>query len=163
MNLNKYVKQSIVRAIMAELPRVDPEATKKEIQDKLVEKMSPECQALYAKAPNALATRYGARVVDGYYSINFVSGDLTEETFAEIIKPYGEMYNHRADIETKLHAAIAPIRTRKQFIDRFPEFSQHAPDEEGKCATLPAIANIVADLVKLGWEPKVTKTEGEPA
>ena len=159
MNLDKYVKQSIVKAIMAELPRVDSEALRTEIQDKLVAAMSPECQALYTKAPNALATRYVTRVVDGYYSVNFVSGDLTEEAFAKIVKPYEEMYAHRADIETKLHAAIAPIRTRKQFINRFPEFSQHVPAEEGTCATLPAIANIVADLVKLGWEPKVTKGE----
>lgn len=161
MNLNKYVKQSIVRAIMAELPRVDSEALRVEIQDKLVAAMSPECQALYAKAPNALATRYVIRVVNGYHSIDFVAGDLTEEVFAEIIKPYEGMYAHRANIETKLHAAIAPIRTRKQFINQFPEFSQHAPAEDGTCATLPAIANIVADLVKLGWEPKVTK--GEPS
>lgn len=159
MNLDKYVKQSIVRAIMAELPRVNFKALRVEIQDKLVAAMSPECQALYVKAPNALASRHVTRVVDGHYSVNFVSGDLTEEVFAEIIKPYEEAYTHRADIETKLHAAIAPIRTRKQFINRFPEFSQHAPAEDGTCATLPAIANIVADLVKLGWEPKVTKAD----
>lgn len=159
MNLNKYAKQSIVRAIMAELPRVDSEALKVEIQDKLVAAMSPECQALYAKAPNALATRCAIRAVAGYYSIIFVTGDLTEEVFAEIIKPYKQMTKEREEIETKLNAAIYPIRTRKQFINQFPEFSQHAPAEDGTCATLPAIANIVADLVKLGWEPKVTKAD----
>lgn len=163
MNFDKYIKQSIVSAIMQELPRVDTDALKKEVQAKLVAAMSPECQAVYAKTPNALSYRHASRIIDGYHGVNFVAGDVTEEQFEAIMKPYQNVYDERASIRSKLEAAINGIRTRKQFIDRFPEFSQHAPAEDGTCATLPAIANIVADLVKLGWEPKVTKTEGEPA
>ena len=160
MNLDKYTKKSIVRAIMAELPRVDEAKVEQEIIAKCVAAMSPECQSVYLKTPDAIA-KTGVYDTCSRYSFKAPKGDLTDDQFAEIIKPYQEAHRERRNIESKLDAALVPIRTRKQFINRFPEFSQHAPPEEGTCATLPAIANIVADLVKLGWEPKVTKTEGE--
>lgn len=145
---------------MVEIPKVDEAKVKQEIIAKCVAAMSPECQAVYIKTPDAIA-KTGVYDTISRYSFQAPKGDLTDDQFAEIVKPYQEAYRERRNIEGKLEGAIAPIRTRKQFINRFPEFSQHAPLEEGTCATLPAIANIVAELVKLGWEPKVTKTEGE--
>lgn len=157
MNLSKHAKRSIVRAIMGELPSIDYDQMAKDVQAKFVAAMSPECQAVYAKTPNALVTDHIYNVF-GYCKSMYV-GDLTEKEIEKITAPYKQMTKEREEIETKLNAAFAPIRTRKQFINQFPEFSQHAPAEDGTCATLPAIANIVADLVKLGWEPKVTKAD----
>lgn len=158
MNLNKYTKQAIVSSILAELPRVDYAAAKKEIQEKIVVAMSPECQAIFAKSPRALARGYTSeQIFKDEYRTEFILGDITRVELDAISKPYTDAHQDREAIRQKLEAAIEPLRTRKQFVDRFPEFSQHAPPEHGKCTTLPAVANIVADMIKLGWEPKVTK------
>ena len=61
----------------------------------------------------------------------------------------------------KLSAALTGIRTRKQFLERFPELEKYAPADEGKSSFLPAVANVMADLSKLGF-PK-DKTDKKKA
>lgn len=155
MKLNRYHKQAIVNAIMLELPKVDEEKLKAEIQAKLVKGMSRACQNLYKKNPEALH-KVVAYETGLSYRREFVVGDAD---YKEIVKPYQEAYRERQNVRSKLEAAIEDCTTRKQFVDRFPEFSKHAPLEHASCSTLPAVTNIVADLIKLGWEPTVTKVK----
>lgn len=51
----------------------------------------------------------------------------------------------------KLLAALTGIRTRKQFLEQFPELEKYAPADKGKPSFLPAVANVMADLSKLGF------------
>jgi hypothetical protein len=53
--------------------------------------------------------------------------------------------------ESGLENALKGIRTRKQFVEAFPELEKYAPSEHKSGSMLPAIANVVADLSKLGW------------
>lgn len=153
MKLNQYHKDAIIRAITNDIPRKTDEQIQAAVQAALVKGMSVACRNLYKKNPKALMTKY----ISGTLSCrNFevVSGDAN---VTECLKPFSYEYIAFEKVERSLKAAINGCTTRKQFVDRFPEFGNYAPHEEGVCKTTPTIANVVADLVKLGFVPKVTK------
>jgi hypothetical protein len=55
-------------------------------------------------------------------------------------------------LETKLYATIRSFNTVKQARDAMPEFAKYLPeDADPKCKTLPAITDLVTDLMKAGW------------
>jgi hypothetical protein len=55
-------------------------------------------------------------------------------------------------LETKLYATIRAFNTVKQARDAMPEFAKYLPeDADPKCKTLPAITDLVTDLMKAGW------------
>lgn len=155
MKLTKYHKEAIVSSILNDLPSPDEKQLQADIQTAFVAAMSTEAQALYATSPKALATShfYGDQTGLKFGKV-FIVGDADVK---EALKPYSDAQKSREAIRRKLKAAIGGMNTRKQFIDAFPEFSHYAPPEPGPTANLPALANIVADLVKAGWVQKVSR------
>lgn len=150
MKLSTYHKDAIIRAITQDLPPVGN--LSEEMTKAALKLMSVPCRNLYKKSPSALRTHTTYSV--SQKSVCFVVGDADVNA---VVKPFEQRCDHRAKVLQDLRAAIYGCSTRKQFIDRFPEFSHHAPSEHGKCATLPAISNVVADLVKLGLVLKVER------
>ncbi len=157
MQLTDYHRNAIVACIMAELPRVDEEKLEKDVQAALVKAMSAPVRKVYRENPKALRDTQLYGCDTGLrYGRNFIVGDADADT---VLKPFKEAAQKREAIKSKLTAAIKACRTRKQFVDQFPEFSAYAPAEPGKSSNLPAVANVVADMMKLGWVPKVTRGE----
>jgi len=155
MKLNQYHKQAIVRAIEHDLPKWDEEGVSKKIKDALYKAMSKECRAAYRKAPHSIRTERIHYCGLNQYSLSILpTGDANVK---EVLAPFKSEWAKRQSAITQLKAAVEACSTRKQFIDRFPEFSNYAPAEEGKCPTLPAIANVVAGLIEIGFIPKVTQ------
>ena len=157
MHLTKSHKDAIVRSILNDIPDTC-EAQKVQAQTDLVKRMGKACRALYKINPNALATFYSR------YSCMFdshpplVMGDADAQS---VLAPYQEAKTKDHEMRARLHSAVHGCKTRKQFIDMFPEFSNYAPAEADRCSTLPAVADVVADvvadLVKAGWKQKVFK------
>jgi hypothetical protein len=157
MQLTDYHRQAIIACIMAELPKVDEEKLRQDIQAALVKAMSAPVRKVYRENPKALRDARFYECDTGLrHSRSFVVGDADSDA---VLKPFKEAAQARAAIESKLTAAIKACRTRKQFVDQFPEFSAYAPAEPGKSSNLPAVANVVADMMKLGWVPRVTRGE----
>ena len=156
MRLTKYDKQAIVRSIMNDIPKPDSEKLHKDIQAALVKGMSIKCRALYKEKPAALCVEY----VGSHYGLDWSRTVYVGDADMKVaLKPFKDAKAARDAAKEKLEAAIDACTTRKAFIDRFPEFSKYAPPEPGKCTTLPAVSNVVADLVKLGWKQTISKTE----
>jgi hypothetical protein len=158
MKLSQYHKDAIIKAVWAEVPNPTANELGAEIEKAMVKAMSISCRNLYKKNPQAL--RKGESYSVHASTVGFVCGDANVEA---VLKPFKESQQARVKTKQSLVAAVNGCSTRKQFIDRFPEFSYHAPAEHGTCATLPAVSNVVADLVKLGLELKViaSGTEAE--
>ena len=161
MNLTKLHKQAIVRAIMQDTPPLDRAKWAKEINAAIVEAMSPEVRKVYKTKPHAL------RAVSVPYANEFSRwscstpvGDVTEKQISEIVAPYEKQSKERHDMECKLHAAFEGIRTLKQAEATFPEFKKYYPTEAQPTKNLPALANVVADLSKLGWPRNNKSTKG---
>jgi hypothetical protein len=159
MKIGKWDKEAIVNAIMADVPKVDKAKRKEEIQAAIVKAMSPEARKLYKTCPEALRTYcLGELIYDGctWNSRDVIMGDVGDAKRKEIIKPYEEEDTKRHAARYALKAAIMACTTLKQLKDRLPEFDKYYPSAEKPITTLPALANVVSDLSKLGW-PKGEK------
>jgi hypothetical protein len=155
MKFTKLIKQSIVRAIIQDIPPIDAQARSLAITDAIVKAMSPEVRKLFKTHPAALRTatvRYSSPFRTWGHDVTV--GDVTEEKIKEIIKPYETQEEARAQAENKLRHAFEGINTLKQALATFPEFKKYYPTEDEPTKNLPALANVMADLSKLGWPKK---------
>lgn len=160
MRLNTYTKSSIIRAIMNDVPQPDKEKRRADLQAALVKAMSPEARKLYNRTPSALRTyHFGDIIYTGAYaSRELVIGDVNNEKLAELTKPYEAEDEARRDAKSKITHIVEGCSTLKQLQTLLPEFTRYMPTESAPTKNLPAVANVVADLSKLGWPKDKTQT-----
>ena len=154
MKLNKYTKQAIVRAIMADVPKPDKTKRHAAVQAAIVKAMSPECRKVYNKTPKALVTHHvGETTYDGcnWHTREVIKGDVAEVQVKAILKPYEEEDEAYRKARGQLEAAVEGCSTLNALKKAFPEFEKYMPLESQPTKNLPALANVVADLSKLGW------------
>jgi len=158
MKLNKYDKQAIVKAIMADVPKPDKVKRRAEIQAAIVKAMSPTVRKVFKESPQALREYHvhGDLTYDGdWKSRTVVVGDVTNDVLEAILKPYMDKDEAIYAAHIKLRNAVDSCTTRKALMDRLPEFEKYFPAEGAPISkNLPALANVVADLSKLGWPKK---------
>jgi hypothetical protein len=145
--LTKYDKQVIVRAVTADVP-FDNDAVKKAAQDAIVKAMSPEVRKVYKTHPTALRSKSTYDISERECAVLIV-GDVD---YDEVLKPFVEAKEKRKATLNQLEAIIESCSTLKQLRERLPEFESYFPVEGVATPNLPAVANLVADLVKLGWK-----------
>lgn len=155
MKFNKFTKQAIVRAIIQDIPPIDAEARAKAIHEAIVKAMSPEVRKLFKTHPSALRTA-SVRYANPFrtWASDVTVGDLTQKQIDAIVKPFETQEEERAQTERKLSHAFSGINTLKQALTTFPEFKKYYPTEAEPTKNLPALANVMADLSKLGWPKK---------
>lgn len=152
MKLTKYEKEAIIRAIMQDVPRTPDNVLKAEIQAAMVKAMSSTIQKLYKTHPKALRMESIASWVSGLsYRTDFVVGDADAES---VMAPFEAKKKERDDAQTKLSAIVNGCSTLAQLKKLLPEFITYFPTETEPTKNLPAVANMVADLSKLGWPKK---------
>jgi hypothetical protein len=94
---------------------------------------------------------------DGSWDTRYIiAGDVAEKDIKAICEPYKAEDETRYKAERSLAGVVEACSTLKQLKERLPEFTKYYPTEEAPTANLPALANVVADLSKLGW-PKGAK------
>lgn len=157
MRITKWDKQAIVKAIMADVPKIDKDKRRKEMQEAVVKLMTPECRKLYKVMPDALRKYHAGDLIYNAYSYNsreIVRGDVSEKELNALLEKYRaeDAAIHKA--KYLLERAIESCSTLKQLNDRLPEFKKYFPTQEKPVANLPALTNVVADLAKLGWPKK---------
>lgn len=156
MKLTKYEKEAIVRAIMQDVPTKPDTVLKAEIQAAFVAGMSAPVLKLYKTHPKALKTESVSSWDSPWaYRADFIVGDAK---VAEVMKPFKAQKEARDDAQSKLSAAVGGCNTLAQLKKLLPEFISYFPSETEPTKNLPAVANMVADLSKLGWPKSQTKT-----
>jgi hypothetical protein len=158
--LSKWDKESIARAIINDVPKVDKEKRRADIQMALVKAMSPECRKIYGRTPDALRTLHLGDLTYngmGWGTRDVVVGDVPKANVDAILEPYQKEDSKRAEVGRNLKAAIMACSSVKQLNERLPEFKNYYPSADKPVTTLPALANVVADLTKLGWPDGVKK------
>lgn len=174
MNLNKFHKQAIVAAVIADVPRTrkDPSGDAQKIMDADIAKYAPKeiaavwkdkALACYLDLDGdpiaAIATelkgtpRYCGplqHVQVRYPRLHVVSAAGKEQFNALFAEMLEEAQAVKA-ASTALANAIFGIRTVKAFVNQFPELAKYAPAEPTMGTNLPAIANVMAGLATLGW------------
>jgi hypothetical protein len=156
MKLTKYQKEAIVRSIMRDVPKPNKAIRHQEIQDAVTKAMSPEARKLFKTCPEALRNDH---IMEAYDDVNYSSrkiiiADVSKEKIQKIVSKYRKEDDAYFDAHKKLSSAIMSCNTLAQAKKMFPEFVSYMPTEEQPTKNLPALANVVADLSKLGWPKK---------
>lgn len=96
------------------------------------------------------------RLPDADGSLN----ETTRETLAEYAKQLRSQIDKCNDLNSKLTAAIGACTTLKRAKEALPEFEKYLPEdrETTGVGNLPAIANLVTDLMHLGWPKNKEQT-----
>ncbi len=153
--LNQYMRSVIVRAVMNDVPQTDPDDIAVEIQAAFYSAMKPEVRQFERDFPGSLkTTSFGDDYGLGYPYREFVVGDLTQEQIDKALEPFENIGNDRAEAERNLKAALAGMRTEEQVRKHFPELEKYLTAPETPSTNLPALANVMAGLAKLGWPKK---------
>lgn len=160
MKLNKYQKQAIVNNIMADVPHVDIATHRKRVVEGVIKLMTPAVRKVYKETPTALNTYYVPNLYDGvdWNSRMLYVGNVTEEELKPLLAPLEEAVKQRDATYRKLQGVIEACTTLKKLKELLPEFEQYFPTEAEPTKNLPAVANLVTDMMKLGW-PKGGKKE----
>lgn len=173
MNLTKAHREHIAQLVMQDTPRrhkLDIQDRLQAIVDKAITERGPEGvrhlwkdkeygNYLHRTSTNAgyLRPKPDARYESDapYVSLladyDFPDDDPLRKEIAAVIADHLEEQAQRNQVRQQLQATLAGIRTRKQFLERFPELAKYAPTEPGTDRSVPAIANVMAALSTLGW------------
>jgi hypothetical protein len=152
MKLTKYEKDAIIRSIMHDVPTKPDNVLKAEMQAAFIAGMSDIIKKLYKTHPKALKTESVAGWDSGLsYRTEFIVGDADVN---KAMIPFKAQKEAKDDAHRKLSAAINGCNTLAQLKKLLPEFISYFPSETEPTKNLPAVANMVADLSKLGWPKK---------
>lgn len=155
MKITKYEKEAIIRAIMHDVPCTPDNVLRAEIQNAFVQSMSAPIQELYKTHPKALRTDTVPSWDSGMsYRVDFVVGDADVK---KVMQPFEAKKKERDAVHTKLSAVVNGCNTLAQLKKMLPEFVSYFPTETEPTKNLPAVANMVADLSKLGWPKAKTQ------
>ena len=159
MRLDKYMKSAIIRAIMADVPKPDVVAYRKSIQAEVCKLMTPAVRKVYKECPKALASEYVSDLYDGsdWESRYIVLGNVTKEQLQAACKPFNDAVTAREKVQNDLRGIVESTSTLKRLKELLPEFVKYFPTEAEPSKNLPAVANLVTDMVKLGWPDKKKK------
>ena len=158
MKLTKFQKEAIVRAILQDVPKPDMAKRREAAQAAIVKLMSPACRKVYRETPDALATHHVGSTLNDYSSwasCRIIVGNVTEKQIDEVLAPFKAEDDQRDAARRNLKSAIMACTTLAALEKTFPEFKKYYPTETQPTKNLPALANVVADLSKLGWPKKV--------
>ena len=76
-----------------------------------------------------------------------------------LTKKWAAQNKRIATLKTKLEGAVKAYTTVKTLREALPEFAKYLPAEDATPSNLPALANVVSDLVQAGWPNGKTPEE----
>jgi len=171
MRLTKTHREAFVRAAMQDVPQIDyDEQINKLVQDYL-DKICPaelmkayknEKTRGYLRSTHVKVYNYERRYFNLVPCEDYVLPSDIQEKVNELFKSRSTQYQNNRNLKEKLEAAISAFTTRKAALDAMPEFEKYLPSEmDQTMRNLPAVANLVSDLVAAGWPKQKAKSEAK--
>lgn len=155
MRLTNAMRDKILKAVMADVPKIDYESQVNAILDKYAHDALPvELRVAIERNPdikNYLATGYvcSSRVSNCHYI-------APEEVKAEI-QPIRELSyaqnNRHYELERELRGVFDAVTTTQKLAKMFPEFEKYIPKETENTTNLP-VTKVIGDLMNAGWPKK---------
>lgn len=165
MRLTKIHRDAFVRAVIADIPTTDytEEARAIVLEDSITQlpkplhaaARDPVCKPFLETTSTWLGFKSGMTVFAQRYG-GFTPTSTAKKRIDALRAKYDEQNARLSEAESKVRGVIEACSTVRQAKERLPEFAKYLPEELEKSTNLPAIANVVADLTKLGW-PKDKK------
>ncbi len=149
MKLTNDVRRAFVRAVMQDVPLPDYVKLKEEAQRALVAAMDKNVRECYKTNPKALISQYITHLSDRT-GLTLIVGDV--KNYREVVTPFLEPDKSRKELYEKLAHVSQACTTVNRLKAALPELAKYLPSESEPTKNLPAVANVVSDLVKLGWK-----------
>jgi len=70
----------------------------------------------------------------------------------KVIEPFLQPRKERNALFSSIKGIAYGCSTLRQLKEALPELEKYMPKEDAPTRNLPAVANVVADMVKLGWK-----------
>lgn len=170
MKLTKTIQDAFVRAVMADVPKIDYREKIRSVALKLAaDRLPPKVRALWKDSElRGFVKTSQFYIHEAYYSL---PGDYSNELKNEIAAATIDLDAAEdaqnvaaADLKGKIQAVARSVTTRKALADLLPEFAKYLPpDEAAALRTVPVVQNVVADFVKAGWPKDAKKAIREHA
>lgn len=159
MKLTNTIRSAYINSVMNDVPETDfKEQATKIIMSAAIASLPPAVAKIYSdpKTRHFVKTTWNSF---GFLTLTYPSGGdrpvlSSEDTriLAELAKANTAQYTALNVLRDKVKAAVYSCTTRKALVELLPEFEKYLPSEqEAASKNLPAIANLMVDLVKAGW------------
>jgi hypothetical protein len=155
--LTKQLTEAIVRMIMDDVPRLSDEDMEKEIRTRLFKIMPPEVSHAECLHPGSLNSRSWWFEYELRCNANIPVGNLTDDQIDTALADLEEACKARNAAQKRLEGTIKGYRSVESLLKAMPEFEKYlTPLINTPSTNLPALANVTAELAKLGWPKKGT-------
>ena len=171
MKLTKADREMFVDAVMEDVPSIDyDKLAQVAVRDTLLAAAPKPVKELYKLHPSWLEGS-NLRTPDGLSTI-YTKLRVPEDGSDMLVTQYPDLWSQlavwgefnkkqreeRKALRIKLNAMIAGHTTLKSATDALPEFEKYLPWDRDvvKDRSMPAVANVVTDLMKAGWPKEGT-------
>lgn len=163
MKLTKAHREAFVRAVMQDVPQIDyATQAHKLVKDANLASLPPQLRPIALDKELSIYLKRESYWFGHDLGISSVSifsmghsyfklKDKDDKALDKIKAAAEKQIEQRKALEERVSGVINSCTTLKIAKERLPEFVKYLPEEQEKTQNLPAIANIVADLTKLGW------------
>lgn len=160
MRLTKSDKDAFVLAVVQDIPKIDyQEQVRTLVYEDSIAQLPAKVQAIardktlshYLETGAYWRTSFGSIRVFEARGTSFALSKETQAKIDKLNELHIEQEERLSQARAKLRGAIEPCTTLKIALERLPEFETYLPKQQEKSIYLPSIANLCADLSKLGW------------
>lgn len=161
MKLTKYHRQAFVRSVMDDVPKVDYETQAHaliledsimQLPEKLQKAAKDKVLSQYLNMDHHWLREFGSLYVFNLRQDGFKLSPHAQVKFDELNELQKAQNLARMKLKTKLEGVINSCSTDTQVRKALPEFAKYLPEAESPVdRTVPVIANLVSDLMSMGW------------
>lgn len=173
MKLTKYIRDAFVSSALKDVPKEDYlEQIRKIVHDTAVANLPPAVAKIYQDPAmkgyinTGYTYAFGVSLCvpspDKYEKVTITFPPKIQEKLEELHNKHVKQADVFKNLEYKLKTVAYGCNTRKQLLERLPEFEKYLPNDTAVSTNLPAITNLVTDFVKAGWPKKANKTAHTP-
>lgn len=178
MRLTNTLRKAFVHAVMDDVPSVDYQEQARELMNKAAEQNLPDALkraiALDPSIRDWIESRYhhlGKYPLSGLFlrgtreALDQLDKDeVLQEQLQVLSDRLAEQNKCRSQLQEKIEGIAASCTTRKQLLQALPEFEQYLPEETAASSrSVPALANLLADLTAAGWPKQSKALSGDAA
>lgn len=147
MKLTNYMRDSIIRSVMNEVPEVKY-PTFEEIQQRAYKAMPPKLKAVYNDETTRKAIRSEHIYINGRGGYSVTVGFLKKE---DLLKEEFDKETLRNKAREELKRVVYGCNTLKQLQEQLPQLEKHFPSEQVLVKNLPVVATVMPSLKAAGW------------
>lgn len=176
MRLTNTLRKAFVRAVLDDVPSTDYQEQAIELLSKAAEENLPpalkRAMVIDPSVRDWIESRYhhvGKFPLSGTYLLGtrealdqLGKDDALQQKLQTLSDALAEQNKCRNQLQEKIEGIAASCATRKQLLEALPEFEKYLPAQTAASSrSVPALANLLADLTAAGWpkQDKATSTD----